>query len=169
MALRACPLTRSQAFSYLSAQHRHHGVPPAGFRYAIGALSKGVLVGVVIVGRPSARLLPAYTEAEVTRLCTDGTKNACSFLYARAAQMTRLHGFDRVYTYILEEETGASLKAAGWVYEYTTKGGGRDRPSRRRADHSPVCPKQRWAPRWCATAAPAAPGAAPPAGSARRR
>lgn len=149
MRLRPVPLTRDQAFAYVREHHRHHKEPPASYRYAIGALLDGQLVGVAIVGRPNARLLPSYTEAEVTRVCTAGLPNVCSFLYARASKMTRLHGFDRVFTYIMESELGTSLKAAGWVYEYSTRGGKRDRPSRARSDRYPTCPKQCWAPAWC--------------------
>ena len=47
------------------------------------------------------------------RVCTDGTANACSFLYARTAKIARLMGYEKIITYTLEEESGASLKAVG--------------------------------------------------------
>jgi hypothetical protein len=50
---------------------------------------------------------------EVTRLCTDGTKNACSFLYGAAARATFALGYRRLGTYILKHRT-TSLAAAGW-------------------------------------------------------
>ena len=39
---------------------------------------------------------------EVTRLCTDGTKNACSFLYGAAARIAKEMGYKQIQTYILE-------------------------------------------------------------------
>jgi hypothetical protein len=52
---------------------------------------------------------------EVVRLCTDGTPNACSFLYARAARIAELLGYSRIVTYITATENGSSLLAAGFV------------------------------------------------------
>ena len=54
---------------------------------------------------------------EVNRLCTDGTPNACSILYAAAYRAARAMGYNRVVTYILDTENGASLKAAGYTCE----------------------------------------------------
>jgi hypothetical protein len=41
----------------------------------------GSIVGVAIVGMPVARMLADGWTVEVTRLCTDGSRNACSMLY----------------------------------------------------------------------------------------
>jgi hypothetical protein len=68
---------------------------------------------VVIAGRPVARRLDDGKTLEVLRVCTDGTANACSFLYARCAKIARLMGYEKVITYTLAEEAGASLKAVG--------------------------------------------------------
>jgi hypothetical protein len=86
--------------------------------------------------------------AEVTRLVTDGTPNACSMLYGAAARAADAMGFDRIQTFILEDEPGTSLKAAGWTFEGMTEGGDWNRPSRggRRVDQ-PMIRKQRWC-RW---------------------
>lgn len=81
---------------------------------------------------------------EAIRLCTDGTENACSFLYAKAARVAKELGYKRIYTYILENESGASLKASGWTFDGETKGGSWNRPSRERTDKAPICAKQRW-------------------------
>jgi hypothetical protein len=51
---------------------------------------------------------------EVTRLCTTGHKNACSFLYGAAARATFALGYHRIGTYVLLSEDGASLRASGW-------------------------------------------------------
>ena len=54
---------------------------------------------------------------EVVRVATDGTPNACSFLYGNAARIARLMGFRRIITYTLDNESGASLRAVGWMRE----------------------------------------------------
>lgn len=144
----AVPLTRDQANAYIVAHHRHHG-RVTGHRFIVGAEDGGALVGVAVAGRPRARMIEQFRHVEVSRLCSAGARNACSFLYSRAARVARELGFASIFTAILESEPGTSLKAAGWVYAYTTRGGSQDRPSRRRADKSPVEPKQIWCPAWC--------------------
>ena len=79
-----------------------------------GTEADGRLAGVAIVGRPVSRYLDDGKTLEVNRLCTDGTKNACSFLYAAAARAARAMGYQRIITYTLDTEGGASLRAAGW-------------------------------------------------------
>lgn len=85
-----------------------------GHKFSIGCSENGKLVGVVIVGRPVSRHLDNGVTLEVTRLCTDGTKNACSMLYGAAARAAKAMGYKKIITYILESESGVSLKAAGW-------------------------------------------------------
>lgn len=144
MSLKPIPLTREQANAHIREHHRHHK-PVVGDRFRIGAVLAGVLVGVCVVGRPVARGCDPYTVAEVTRLCTDGTKNACSFLYSRAARIAREFGFNSIQTYILESESGDSLKAAGWEYVYTTRGGEwKHSDGKPRRNDQPSEPKQLW-------------------------
>ena len=69
---------------------------------------------VAIVGRPVSRYLDDGLTLEVNRLCTDGTQNACSFLYGAAARAARTMGYQKIITYILDTESGVSLRAAGW-------------------------------------------------------
>lgn len=80
--------------------------------------------------------------AEVTRLCTDGTKDACSFLYGACARAAFALGYERIGTYILATESGTSVRAAGWRMIGKTRGGHWDRPSRARdADNHPTVQK----------------------------
>lgn len=81
---------------------------------------------------------------EVTRLATDGTRNACSLLYSAAARAARALGYQRVLTYVLSSETGVSLKASGWRRVADTSGGSWSRPSRARQDKHPTEAKVRW-------------------------
>ncbi len=122
MSLVAVPLKFDEAADFVRRLHRHH-TPPIGHKFSIGAITDGELVGVVIVGRPVARKRDDGFTLEVTRLCTDGTKNASSFLYGRAARATFALGYKRIGTYILETEPGTSLKAAGWKLIGSAGGG----------------------------------------------
>jgi hypothetical protein len=79
--------------------------------------------------------------AEVTRLCTDGTRNACSFLYGAASRAAFALGFQRIGTYILASENGATLKASGWRMIGQTSGGSWSRGNRPRFDKHPTEPK----------------------------
>lgn len=142
------PLTRDEANAYIVEHHRHHP-RVQGHRFIVGAQLDGVLVGIAVAGRPRARRIGQYHHLEVSRLCSAGEKNVCSFLYARCSRVARELGFESVFTAILIVESGVSLSAAGWSYAYTTRGGTQDRPSRRRVDLSPTTPKQIWAPGWC--------------------
>ena len=78
---------------------------------------------MAIVGRPVSRHLDDGKTLEVTRLCTDGTRNACSFLYAACAREAKRRGYDKIITYILMSESGASLRASGWTLEAENCGG----------------------------------------------
>ena len=145
--LRAVELSDANAF--VARLHRHHK-PVQGHRFSIGAFVDDRLVGVAIVGRPVARRCDQSIMVEVTRLCTDGTDNACSVLYGAAARAAKALGYQRIQTYILETETGASLKASGWTNEGPTGGGQwkhtddnwRLFPTRR--TDQPTCGKVRW-------------------------
>ncbi len=144
MPLRVRPLTIKQLNALVAKLHRHHK-PVQGHRFSIGVELDGVLVGACSVGRPVSRGCDPYHVAEVTRLVTDGTKNACSILYAAAARACAAMGFEKIQTYILEDELGTSLKAAGWVLDGTTDGGQWVHTSGERRTDQPTCPKQRWA------------------------
>lgn len=155
MEIRPCELVTANAF--VGALHRHHD-PVQGHRFSLAAWREDELVGVVIVGRPVARMAGHPLEvAEVTRLCTNGYKNACSTLYGAAARVAREMGFARIQTYILDTEIGVSLRAAGWVCEGAAGGGAWvHTDGRERKNSHPLAAKQRWAksfrpieqPRW---------------------
>lgn len=107
------PVTLRAANAFVGRLHRH-ARPVPGAKFAIGLECDGELVGVAIVGRPVARMLDNGRTAEILRLCTDGSRNACSMLYGAARKAARAMGYDPVYTYTLPQEGGASLRAAGF-------------------------------------------------------
>ncbi len=109
-----------------------------GHLFSIGASLDEQIVGVVIVGRPVSRHRDDGLTAEVTRLCTDGTRNACSFLYGASAKAAFALGFKRIGTYILSSEPGTSLTGAGWRLIGERGGGSWSVPSRPRVDTHPL-------------------------------
>ena len=115
--MKIIPMSLKLANEFVTKHHRHNKKVP-GHKFSIGLEHEGRLVGVVIIGRPVARKADDGMTLEVTRLATDGTKNACSKLYARAKQIVQLLGFTRLITYTLTEESGASLRAIGAQQEH---------------------------------------------------
>lgn len=111
--LELVPITLKEANAFVEQHHRHHK-PVVGHKFSIAASDGEKIVGVAIVGRPVSRYLDNGLTLEVNRLCTDGTRNACSFLYSAAWRAARNLGYKKLITYILVSETGSSLKAAGW-------------------------------------------------------
>lgn len=142
----AVPLDLAEANALVADWHRHHPVDQ-GHKWSIGVMdSDGVIHGAAIVGRTRARGYAVRDVLEVTRLVTDGTKNACSFLYASAARAAAAQGYRRIQTYILDEESGASLRAAGWTYEGRVIGREwKHSDGKPRANAHPTTDKGRWA------------------------
>lgn len=127
----------AEANAFVKQHHRHHRAVQ-GHIFSLGAVLEERVVGVVIVGRPVTRMRDDGITAEVTRLATDGTKNACSFLYGCAARGAFALGFKRIGTYILNTEPGTSLSAAGWRLVGEIRGHPWNMPSRPRVDKHPL-------------------------------
>ena len=108
------PITLKQANAYVSELHRHN-IPTTGHKWSVGCYEGDRLCGVAIAGQPIARHLDDGETIEVRRVCTDGTRNACSFLYGACARIAKEFGYKRIITYTLESEPGTSLKASGWT------------------------------------------------------
>lgn len=145
--LHVVPLELAEANLLVDQWHRHHE-PAQGHRWSLGVIdTAGTLHGAAIVGRPVARLAGSPRDVlEVIRLVTDGTANACSILYAAAARAGLAMGYRRIQTYILEEETGTTLRAAGWTCEGAAGGGQwKHTDGRPRRTDQPNGPKSRWA------------------------
>lgn len=136
--MRIVPVYQRQAFEYIDKIHRHHK-KPVGSIFQIGLMDVcGHLAGVAVVGRPVARLIDASEVCEVTRMCTNGYKNGCSKLYSTCARIAKEMGYKKIITYILESETGVSLKASGWKFVRSTPGKTWSVPSRPREDKHPL-------------------------------
>lgn len=136
-------MTLREATAYVEQHHRHHR-PPQGALFAVGVSDGQQIRGVVIVGKPVARLNDDGWTAEVTRCCTDGARNACSMLYRAAWRAARAMGYRRLITYTLPEEGGASIRGAGFRLVGAAGGGSWSRKDRPRVDTHPLQEKLRW-------------------------
>jgi hypothetical protein len=134
-------LAEAQAFVRI---HHRHSKPVVGHLFSIGAALEGSIVGVAIIGRPTARMRQDGVTVEVTRLATDGTRNACSFLYGAAARAAFALGYKRVGTYILKSEPGTSLKAAGWREIAQVRARSWSTPTRPRFDKHDIQLRMLW-------------------------
>ena len=144
MGLKIVPVELKEANAFIAEHHRHHK-PVQGHRFSIGVTNNSVLVGVAVIGRPVARLTNPKEVLEVTRLCTDGTKNACSALYSAAARVGKELGYLKIQSFILEIEDGTSLKASGWFLEGWSPGGQwKHTDGKPRRTDQPTMPKHRY-------------------------
>lgn len=128
------PITYREAATFVASHHRHHP-PPVGHKFSIAVAHGNTIVGVAMIGRPVARHYDDGTTLEVNRTCTDGTSNANSMLYGAAWRAAKALGYRRLITYTRADESGSSLKAAGWrVVAQRSANKGWDCPSRPRVD-----------------------------------
>lgn len=147
--MKIIPLTLRIANDFVEKWHRHSNrTNNDGGKYAIGVEHEGELVGVAIVGRPTARLLQVAGAAELTRLCTSpaAPKGAESKLYARARRIWQLMGGTTLHTYTLKRESGESMRGAGMKAPTAEVAQQQwTRPSRKRAERQIYEePKVRW-------------------------
>lgn len=164
--LQLVQITFAEMKSFVGRHHRHCQ-PPKGWMFGIGVVngskdrSHGSLVGVTSVGRPVARMLDQrrlgqdggqnrLLVLEANRQCIDPTlpsplvKNAASMMYGWAARKAKAEGAEWIVSYVLDEEEGTALKAAGWTADHLTKGRSWSTRSRARPDTGPKGDKVRW-------------------------
>lgn len=110
------PITLREASKFINENHRHHKAT-VGHKFSLGVYDGNKLCGVAVCGRPVSRHYDNGRICEINRLCTDGTPNACSMLYGACCRVAREMGYDKIITYILKSENGASLKASNFVCE----------------------------------------------------
>lgn len=125
------PITLRAANAYVSQHHRHNQ-PTNGHKFSVSVWDGDKMCGVAIAGQPIARKLDDGLTIEIRRVCTDGTRNACSILYAACAKAARAMGYRRAITYTLVSEPGTSLKAAGFTNRGEAGGVSWNMPSRPR-------------------------------------
>lgn len=137
------PISYREAYAFIAKYHRHH-LPPQGWKFGIAVNDGEKVVGVITVGRPVARMLDDGWTLEVTRSCTDGTKNVNSKLYGAATRATFALGYKRLITYTLDTEPGTSLLASNWRLVGEAGGGNWNKKSRPRVDSQQQGIKKLW-------------------------
>lgn len=147
VSLLLVPLSLSEANQMVRQYHRHNQ-PVPGCKFCIGArlLDGDELVGAIIVGRPVARAYDDGWTMEVTRCATNGAKNASSMLYAAASRATFALGYRRLITYTRTDESGATMRAAGWkvIAERPARSWAKASIARPREDKSEPAPRLLW-------------------------
>ncbi len=149
MEIRPCEFR--EACEFVTMHHRHHR-KPQGHRFSMKLVDGDRTVGVAIVGRPVSRHQQDGETLEITRLCTDGTRNACSRLIGAVKRAARALGSRRLISYTLESEPGSSWSAAGMVQVGTVTGrawtGGYGGPTlfgrKERTNDHPLTDKRVW-------------------------
>ena len=115
VSLRLVPISLAQANEHVAAWHRHNE-PVIACIFRVGVCDEnGVLRAVAIAGLPKARMTALDADTiEINRVASDGTKNACSMLYGACTRAAFALGYRRVVTYTQADESGSSLRAAGY-------------------------------------------------------
>lgn len=138
------PISLAEANEFVRTHHRHNA-PVPGAKFCVACSEGETIVGVAIVGRPVARMANDGWTLEVNRVCTDGTRNANSFLYGAVRRAAWALGYKKLITYTLPEESGASLRAAGYQAMGEAGGGRWSRENRPRVDTHKLQAKIKWA------------------------
>lgn len=147
--LRLVPITFPAAQAFIGRHHAHCN-PPHAWRFGSGIANGSVLMGVATVGNPVTPALNGRGIVEVNRLCVRRDVdpmlrwNCCSMLYAHSAREAERRGFQRIITYVRDDEDGTSLKAAGWTLEGRAGGRGWHSARRARSNRNAWIGKQRW-------------------------
>ncbi len=133
--MKIVPITLKAAQQFVTDHHRHNKAP-VGHKFSIGLQTDwGLLIGVACAGRPVARHFDDGFTLEVNRTCTVGDRNGNSMLYGAVWRAAKAMGYLRCITYTQHDETGASLRAVGWVRVKDLKpNDGWSVPSRPRSD-----------------------------------
>ena len=131
------PITLDEANAFVQEHHRHNSQVP-GAKFSVAVALQGRIVGVAIAGRPVARMADDGWTLEVNRVCTDGTRNANSFLYGAVRRAAWALGYKKLITYTLASESGGSLRASGFRLIGEAGGGSWSRESRPRIDTHPL-------------------------------
>lgn len=136
------PITLKEASNFINSYHRHHKAT-VGHKFSVGLYEGDKLIGCAVCGRPVSRFLDDGLTCEINRLCTDGTRNACSMLYGACCRIAKEMGYRKIITYILKSEDGASLKASNFICDGEA-GGTHWTGERNKGQNIPNEMKTRW-------------------------
>lgn len=117
--LQLAPVNLTDARRLVNGYHEHNEAP-LGWKFGTGIEWDGELVGIAMVGRATGRGIDQRLDVEVTRVCITERgkyKNAGSMLYGAACRMAAAGGYRDAYTYTLDGEDAACVRAAGFVLD----------------------------------------------------
>lgn len=139
------PLTQKAAKAWVNRVHRHLDYP-VGDVCRVGLGVDGELVSAASAGHPVSRMLDDGMTLEITRVASDAEPgvNACSRLYSAIRRAGLSLGWKRFVTYTRADESGASVKAAGFKDCGIAGGGEWTKPSRYRKPSAQPILKRRW-------------------------
>ena len=149
----AVPVGLASANRFVVRHHRHSG-PVNVALFAVGLVAseslpwrgdESDLAAVGVASLPVARALNDGATVEIRRVAVPfaAAPNLCSMIYGRLCRAAKALGWLRVVTYTAAGETGASLRAAGFVPVAAVEGGrewGRSEPQRRAAARQMTLP-----------------------------
>jgi len=136
------PITVKAARKLVKEWHRHLPDVQGGL-FSAAVSVDGAIVGVAIAGNP-ARVWQGTGRFVISRVATDGSRNACSKLYGAICRAGQALGYREAWTYTLPDEPGTSLRAAGFVDMGMSAGGDHGRVKRPRKAAVRPEPKRRW-------------------------
>lgn len=143
MKLEIKPISLKEANEFVIKYHRHN-LACMGHKFSIACYDDDKLCGVAICGRPVGRYSDDGKTLYIARNTTDGTYNACSKLYGACVRIAKDMGYQKIITYTLKSENGASLKASNFTSDGTA--GGTEWTGERKRDYkvAPCEMKTRW-------------------------
>lgn len=122
------PIGTREASQVVKRLHRH--LPKiVGGLFACSVWADGELVGVGVASEPKSSRDRGKRIVEITRVATNGQRNACSRLYGALCRAASAVGYLRAKTFTRLDEPGTSLRAAGFRDEGLTDEQSWDRPS----------------------------------------
>ncbi len=142
-SLRIKPITVKAAKVWVRELHRHLPELQGGLFAAQCVDENENTVGVAIAGNPP-RVWQGTGRLVISRVATDGSRNACSILYGSLCRAAKALGYREVWTYTLSSEPGTSLIASGFTDMGWTDGGEWSRASRVRKPAIRPEKKRRW-------------------------
>lgn len=90
--MKIIPCTYRDAKNYIDMYHRHHNAS-IGCKFCIAVADESGIHGVAMCGRPVSRYLDDGLTLEINRVCTDGSRNACSMLYGACCRIAKAMGY----------------------------------------------------------------------------
>ena len=138
------PCTIRRAKEWIKQTHRHLPMVNGGLFAVALESDSGALLGVAMAGH-GPQEWQGTKRLIITRVAVaDDVKNGCSRLYGAICRAGKALGYIEAWTYTLPEESGTSLRAAGFQYMGMTDGGDHGRSARPRKPAVRPEPKHRW-------------------------